>query len=112
MKLGIVAKTFEGTEPVTVLNSVAAAGFTCAQYNMACSGLPPMPEIITEAQARSVAEAARESGVEIVAVSGTFNMIPPDPPLREAGLRNLATLAERSAGMSTTLITLCTGTRD
>ncbi|MGO6697100.1 sugar phosphate isomerase/epimerase family protein [Rhizobium johnstonii] len=112
MKLGIFAKTFEGTEPATVLNSVAGAGFNCAQYNMACSGLAPMPEIITEAQARAVGEAARSSGVEIVAVSGTFNMIHPYPAVREAGLRRLATLAERCAGMSTTLITLCTGTRD
>ncbi|NKK96736.1 TIM barrel protein [Rhizobium leguminosarum bv. viciae] len=112
MKLGIFAKTFEGTDPATVLNSVASAGFNCAQYNMACSGLAPMPEIITEAQARSVAEAARESGVEIAAVSGTFNMIHPDPAVREAGLRRLATLAERCANMSTSLITLCTGTRD
>ncbi|NKL75544.1 sugar phosphate isomerase/epimerase family protein [Rhizobium leguminosarum] len=112
MKLGIFAKTFEGTDPLTVLNSVGGAGFTCAQYNMACSGLAPMPEIITEAQARSVAEAARESGVEIAAVSGTFNMIHPDPAVREVGLRRLATLAERCADMSTSLITLCTGTRD
>ncbi|MBY5402936.1 sugar phosphate isomerase/epimerase [Rhizobium laguerreae] len=112
MKLGIFAKTFEGTEPLTVLNSVAGAGFTCAQYNMACSGLLSMPEIITEAQARAVGEAARSSGVEIVAVSGTFNMIHPDPAMREAGLRRLATLAEGCAGMSTALITLCTGTRD
>ncbi|MGO4139080.1 sugar phosphate isomerase/epimerase family protein [Rhizobium brockwellii] len=112
MKLGIFAKTFEGTEPATVLNAVAAAGFTCAQYNMACSGLTPMPETITEAQAHAVGEAALSSGVEIVAVSGTFNMIHPDPAVREAGLRRLATLAERCAGMSTALITLCTGTRD
>ncbi|QKK26289.1 sugar phosphate isomerase/epimerase family protein [Rhizobium hidalgonense] len=112
MKLGIFAKTFEGTEPTTVLNAVAEAGFACAQYNMACSGLAPMPETITETQARSVADAALSSGVEIVAVSGTFNMIHPDPSVRAAGLRNLATLAERSTGMSTGLITLCTGTRD
>ncbi|MBX5194123.1 sugar phosphate isomerase/epimerase [Rhizobium sp. NZLR10] len=112
MKLGIFAKTFEGIEPSTVLNSVARAGFAAAQYNMACSGLPPMPERITQAQARAVTEASLKSGVEIVAVSGTYNMIHPDPAQRETGLRNLATLAERCAGMSTALITLCTGTRD
>ncbi|MBX5168470.1 sugar phosphate isomerase/epimerase [Rhizobium sp. NZLR1b] len=112
MKLGIFAKTFDGTKPSIVLNSVAEAGFTSAQYNMACSGLPPMPETISEAQARSVTEAARSSGVEIVAVSGTYNMIHPDPSMREVGLRKLATLAERCVGMSTGLITLCTGTRD
>ncbi|MGO7800705.1 sugar phosphate isomerase/epimerase, partial [Rhizobium ruizarguesonis] len=77
----------EGTEPGTVFNAVAAAGFTCAKYNVAYSGLAPMPETMTEAQAGSVAEAARESGVESVAVSGTVNMIHPDPAVREAGLR-------------------------
>lgn len=112
MKLGIFAKTFEGTEPDTVLKSVAKAGFACAQYNMACSGLPSMPDEITAAQARSVAEAAEKAGVEIVAVSGTYNMIHPDLATRQAGHRKLAVLAEQCATMSTGLITLCTGTRD
>lgn len=112
MKLGIFAKTFEGSDPETVLRSVADAGFACAQYNMACSGLAAMPEAISEEQARSVAAAAKTTGVEIVAVSGTYNMIHPDLALREAGHRRLAVLAERCATISTSLVTLCTGTRD
>ena len=112
MKLGIFAKTFEGSDPKAVLRSVADAGFACAQYNMACSGLAAMPDAISEEQARSVAAAATARGVEIVAVSGTYNMIHPDLALREAGHRRLAVLAERCAEMSTGLITLCTGTRD
>ncbi len=112
MKLGIFAKTFEGSDPETVLRSIADAGFACAQYNMACSGLAAMPDAISEEHARSVAAAAKTSGVEIVAVSGTYNMIHPDLGLREAGHRRLAVLAERCAEMSTGLITLCTGTRD
>lgn len=112
MKLGIFAKTFEGTDPGAVVRSVADAGFTCAQYNMACSGLASMPDEITEHQAHAVAAAAKSSGVEIVAVSGTYNMIHPDLAMREAGHRRLAVLVERCADMSTGLITLCTGTRD
>lgn len=112
MKLGIFAKTFDGTDPETVLKAVAGAGFACAQYNMACSGLPPMPDEISNAQARSVADAAAITGVEIIAVSGTYNMIHPDLAVRRAGHRRLAVLAERCAAMSTGLITLCTGTRD
>lgn len=112
MKLGIFAKTFEGTDPGAVLNAVAKAGFAAAQYNMACSGLAAMPDAIDEAQARAVADAARAAGVEIVAVSGTYNMIHPDPAVRDAGHRRLAVLAERSHALSTRLITLCTGTRD
>ncbi|UJW77616.1 sugar phosphate isomerase/epimerase family protein [Rhizobium sp. SL42] len=112
MKLGIFAKTFEGSDPETVLRSVADAGFACAQYNMACSGLAAMPDAISEEQACSVAAAAKASGIEIVAVSGTYNMIHPDLAVREAGHRRLAVLAERCASMSTGLVTLCTGTRD
>lgn len=112
MKLGIFAKTFEGTDPGVVLKAVAKAGFSSTQYNMACSGLAPMPDEISKEQARSVADAAATAGVEIVAVSGTYNMIHPDLAVRQAGHRRLAILAERCATMSTRLITLCTGTRD
>ncbi|WLR99464.1 sugar phosphate isomerase/epimerase family protein [Shinella sumterensis] len=112
MKLGIFAKTFEGTQPGPVLKAVAGAGFVCAQYNMACSGLASMPDAIDEGQARAIAGAAHKAGIEIAAVSGTYNMTHPDRAVREAGHRRLAVLAERSHAMSTRLITLCTGTRD
>lgn len=112
MKLGIFAKTFEGTLPGAVFDAVAAAGFAAAQYNMACSGLASMPDAIDEGQARAIADAAEKAGIEIAAVSGTYNMIHPDRAVRETGHRRLAALAERSALMSNRLITLCTGTRD
>ncbi|SIR45417.1 Sugar phosphate isomerase/epimerase [Rhizobium sp. RU20A] len=112
MKLGIFAKTFEGTDPATVLNAVAAAGYGAAQYNMACSGLPSMPDAISDAEAQAVADAADATGVEIVAVSGTYNMIHPDRAVREAGHRRLEVLAAQARRMGTDLITLCTGTRD
>lgn len=112
MKLGIFAKTFDGSQPETVLGAVARAGFSAAQYNMACSGLPAMPDHIGEEQAHSVAAAGASSGVDIIAVSGTYNMIHPDPAVRNSGHRRLAALAERCDAMSTGLITLCTGTRD
>lgn len=112
MKLGIFAKTFPGTDPRTVLAATASAGFSAAQYNMACSGLAPMPERIEPGEAEAVAAAAKSSGVEIVALSGTYNMIHPDRAIREAGHRRLAVLAEACAAMGAPLLTLCTGTRD
>lgn len=112
MKLGIFAKTFDGADPQTVLDAVAAAGFAAAQYNMACSGIASMPDTISESQARSVSAAAAAAGVDIVAVSGTYNMIHPDRAVRETGHRRLRVLAQSCAGLSTRLITLCTGTRD
>ena len=48
----------------------------------------------------------------MAAVSGTYNMIHPDVKVREAGHARLEALAQACAGLGTTLITLCTGTRD
>ncbi len=112
MQLGIFSKTFDGTEPQAVLGAVRAAGFAAAQYNMACSGLAAMPNEISPEAAAAVANAARAQGVEITAVSGTYNMIHPDPAVRSAGHARLEVLAAACAAMGTKLITLCTGTRD
>jgi sugar phosphate isomerase/epimerase len=47
-----------------------------------------------------------------VAVSGTFNMIHPDLTERQCGLQRLAVLAAACRRLGTSVITLCTGTRD
>jgi len=112
MLLGIFSKTFEGQEPDGVLGQVARAGFSTAQYNMACSGLPPMPDAIDPTVTRAVALAAAKHGVQLAAVSGTYNMIHPDLTVRLAGHARLETLASACAGLGAPLITLCTGTRD
>ena len=112
MRLGIFAKTFPGSDPAPVLSAVKAAGFSAAQYNMACSGLDAMPKHIAPEVAFAVAEAARQTGIEIVAVSGTYNMIHPDPAKREDGHRRLDVIATQARNMGTGLLTLCTGTRD
>ena len=38
MQLGVFAKTFTGTDPLTVLSASRAAGSETVQYNMSCSG--------------------------------------------------------------------------
>ena len=112
MQLGIFSKTFDGSEPSGVLAALRAAGFSAAQYNMACSGLAAMPDAIDAATAQAVAQAAQQHGVHLAAVSGTYNMVHPDPAVRAAGHARLAVLAAACAGLGTRLITLCTGTRD
>ncbi|MCU0911140.1 MAG: sugar phosphate isomerase/epimerase [Rhodobacteraceae bacterium] len=112
MRLGVFAKTFPGTDPGTVMTAAAGAGFSGVQYNMACSGLPPMPDRIAPATASEVGAAARARGLRVFAVSGTWNMIHPDPVERAAGQRRLEGIAARAALMGTDLVTLCTGTRD
>ena len=99
MQLGIFAKTFEGVTPLDSLSQASGAGYRCVQYNMACSGLAAMPDTISVDDATAVALAARTNGMQIAAVSGTYNMIHPDTAVRERGHARLAVLASRCKAM-------------
>jgi sugar phosphate isomerase/epimerase len=112
MQIGIFAKTFSGRDPLAVMRASAAAGFQGVAYNMACSGLEPMPEAIAPEVVAAIGEASRATGQQILSLSGTYNMIHPDPAVRSLGHRRLEVLAASCRAMGTGLITLCTGTRD
>jgi sugar phosphate isomerase/epimerase len=112
MHIGIFAKTFQRGSFLEVFEVVSAHGLRCVQFNMACAGLVSMPDQIDLELMRAVRETASRYGIGIAAVSGTFNMIHPDARQRSEGLRRLRVLAEACAGLGTSVITLCTGTRD
>jgi sugar phosphate isomerase/epimerase len=82
------------------------------QYNLACAGLPSLPEWIEPRLARQIGAAAASREITIAAVSGTFNMIDPVRERRYVGMRRLGQLAGACARLGTKIITLCTGTRD
>ncbi|MFL5337501.1 MAG: sugar phosphate isomerase/epimerase family protein [Geminicoccaceae bacterium] len=112
MQLGIFAKTFPGTGAPALLGAARAAGYDCTQFNMASIGLPAMPDAIPDAVLADLGAAAAESGVAIVALSGTYNIIHPDPTVRADGLRRLGVMLTAARRLGVGLVTLCTGTRD
>jgi len=112
MNLGIFAKTFAGNTPLAVLSQARSAGYESVQYNMACSGLSSLPLEIGEEIAEAVQAASAETGVEIAAVSATYNMVHPDLAEREKGRRSFAAIAAAAGRMGTRLLTLCTGSCD
>lgn len=112
MRLGIFARTFSRPTMEEVFDAVKEHSLDCVQFNMACAGLPTLPDDISPSLAIRIHEAAMSRGIEIAAVSGTYNMAHPDPEARQAGLRRLRTLASACHGIGTSVITLSTGTRD
>ncbi len=112
MRIGAFARTFPGTGPAAVLAAARAAGFETVQYNLACSGLPSMPDAVAPEFPAAVVSAAERSGIVISALSGTYNMIHPDPAVRARGLARLEVIAEAAVAIGAPLVTLCTGTRD
>ena len=112
MTLGIFAKTFARRSVDEVFAAVAKQHLRSVQFNFASAGLPSLPEAIDPALVDCIRKEAVEHRIEIAAVSGTFNMIHPDPKERRDGLRKLGVIAGACAGLGIETITLCTGTRD
>lgn len=111
-RFGIMARTYarQGLEPT--LQAVREDGIEAVQMNLACAGLPTLPERFEPGQAATIADTLKASGRKVVALSGTFNMIDPDLEKRNRNFQKLDLLAENCRTFGTNLITLCTGTRD
>jgi sugar phosphate isomerase/epimerase len=112
MRLGIFARTFVRSILEATLDAVKAHGLDCVQFNMACAGLPTLPERIEAEVCERIRRELAVREIEMAAVSGTFNMIHPDARQRREGLRRLGILAEACPALGAPVITLCTGTRD
>ncbi|MGD2040191.1 MAG: sugar phosphate isomerase/epimerase [Anaerolineae bacterium] len=112
MQLGIFARTFRRPTLAAVLDAVLAHNLDQVQFNMSCVGLPSMPDAIDPELASSIRREMVARGLTMVAVSGTFNMIHPNLGERLCGLERLAVLAASCQRLGTSIVTLCTGTRD
>lgn len=112
MQIGIFAKTFPGSDPDTVFGAVKAAGFSAVQYNWSCSGLASVPETISNDAMADVVRAIETHGLEMVAISGTVNLIHPDLAVRHQGIDNLKTIIRSAPAIRATVVTLCTGSRN
>ena len=112
MQIGVFAKTFARSSVSDAFAAVRESGCSCTQFNMSCAGLPSMPDGVADAVADSVRQAATANRVDVAAVSGTYNMIHPDPAERRRGLSRLTALMRCANRLGTRVITLCTGTMD
>jgi sugar phosphate isomerase/epimerase len=112
MQLGIFAKVFVRPSLEQTLKAVQAHGLSSVQFSLECAGLEPMPGSLDLVLCEYIRSQMQANGLEMAAVSGTFNMIHPDPAHRQEGLRRLQVLAAACSRLDTGLITLCTGTRN
>jgi sugar phosphate isomerase/epimerase len=110
--IGIFAKMFVGTEPAVVLSQARDAGFDVVQYNMACSGLPPLPSAVSPDVIDALRAASAETGVGIAALSATANLIHPHPAVLRTGLRAIEVLADVAQQLAIPVLTLCSGSRN
>lgn len=112
MDIGIFPTTFNRPTLGERLNAMVAHGLHASQVDLSATGLPDLPQDIEPSVAHNIRRAFENRSVTMNAVAGHFNMVHPDPAVREAGLRSLRAIAGACAELGTSLITLCTGTRE
>jgi sugar phosphate isomerase/epimerase len=112
MDFGIFAKIFVRPSLEQVLDAVVDRGLRHIQFNLSSVGLLTLPAELQDIQCAAIHEELQKRGLAMTAISGTFNIIHPDPHARAQGLERLRVLAGASKALGTDLITVSTGTRD
>jgi len=112
MQIGIMAGTFVRPTFEETLDAMASHGIYCVQFSLTGVGLPELPEHIDAELCDRIRSEMETRKIKMAALSGTFNMIHPDLEKRQDGLRKLRPLASACNRLGTSVITLCTGTRD
>ena len=82
MRLGVMTSVLPRPSIEAVAEAVRAAGLDAVQLNLEFAGLEALPESLDEATARRIGAAFTDRGIEVAAVSGTFNAIDADPARR------------------------------
>ncbi len=112
MHVGIYSRTFVRPTFAEVLDAVGARGISAVQLNLGSVGLDLLPAELPAATCAMIEESLRARKIEAAAISGTFNMIDPDPVKRAEGIRRLRLLIAAAPRLGAHVITLCSGTRD
>jgi len=114
LPLGIFSRTF--TQPTLdgLLNAAQAHGLRYVHFNLACAGaaIDNIPEVIDDELCGTIRAAFSKRGLTMCSTSGTFNAIHPDRDERESLIRRACHLIERGHDLGTSIVTLCTGSRD
>ena len=112
MQIGIMSGTFDRATLEEALDAAVNHGISCMQFNLSSAGVTKIPTRIDEDLCDKVREEMGARSIAMTALGGTYNMIHPDVQRRADGLRNLRVLAAACELLGTSVITLCTGSRD
>ena len=112
MKLGMYSIELERPTVEELFQSVKSYGFSQMQFDFGSVCEEQMPERLDDSLLCRIRAAADANQIQIVSVNGTYNMIHPDPAVREEGTRRLEVIAKACKTLGCGIVTLCTGIRN
>ena len=123
-RLGVLTSEFDRPSLEAVLDAIASHGIGSVQFQLG-SAVPSLPlqtslqmgldvlgEHLSPGLCTEIREQLAKRNIALAAVDGTFNMIDPDEKRRRANLGYLQQLAKYCDMLGTSVVTLCTGSRD
>ncbi|MBQ7058069.1 MAG: sugar phosphate isomerase/epimerase [Firmicutes bacterium] len=111
MELGFFSPEISGRDVSEVFARARAYGFTEVQYDFLTSHREEMPAAFWADELQNIAAAAKEQGIRITAVNGTFNMVDSDTDRLAEYTRRFRLICEAAAYLDASVVTLCTGSK-
>jgi len=110
-KLGLLSREFPSDSLNSNLEAIAATGAEAVQFDLASAVDHTFPAELSEVTVRTINAGFSERQLTMAALSGTYNMIDPDPQARAAGAEGLNRVIGWAPRLGTDVVTLCTGSR-
>jgi sugar phosphate isomerase/epimerase len=123
-RLGVLTSEFERPSLAATLDAIVGHNIGAVQFQLGSAvpsvplrtalqmGLDVLGAHLSPAFCQEIRGQLAERGLVLAAVDGTFNMIDPDEKRRWTNLGYLQQLVECCAALGTSVVTLCTGSRD
>jgi sugar phosphate isomerase/epimerase len=123
-RLGVLTSEFERPSLDATLDAIVGHNIGAVQFQLGSAvpsvplqtalrmGLDVLGAHLSPALCREIRAQLAERGLALAAVDGTFNMIDPDEKRRWTNLGYLQQLVEYCDALGTSVVTLCTGSRD
>jgi len=111
-QIGLLSPEFPHGSLDENLDAMAALGAKASQFDLNCAVGTTFPEELADAEVAAIRGGFAKRGMTIAALSGTCNMIHPDPAQRAKGLDDLKRLIAMAPKLGVSVVTLCTGSRN
>jgi sugar phosphate isomerase/epimerase len=110
--LGLLSPEFPAVSLSENLDAIAATGAVSVQFDLASAVGETFPDELSQESIEAIKADFSERQLRLAALSGTYNMIDPNPRAREAGAVALNRVIAWAPSLGAEVVTLCTGSRD
>jgi sugar phosphate isomerase/epimerase len=110
--LGLLSPEFPSVSLSANLDAIAATGAVSVQFDLASAVGQTFPSELSQDAVEAINAGFSARQLTLAALSGTYNMIDPDPQARAAGAEGLNRVIALAPRLRTNIVTLCTGSRD